>query len=87
VRFDAGGVLFALHAIPAASAAQIAIADPPRRRGDTAIKFTFHVDDLEAARAQLANHGAQMSEIVASGDLALCDGIDPEGNVFQIANR
>jgi catechol 2,3-dioxygenase-like lactoylglutathione lyase family enzyme len=87
IRFDAGGVLFALHAIPAEVAKHIAISDPPKRRGDTAIKFTFHVADVEAARQQLLAHGAQMSEIARHADLELCDGLDPEGNVFQIANR
>ena len=76
---ELGGVV--LHAIPDAIAAMIVIEDPPRPREDTAIKLVFAAPDLAAARAQLIAAGAQMGEIKAWG---ACDGVDPEGNVFQI---
>ena len=85
-RYDAGGVLFALHAIPTDIAKTIEISEPPRRRSDTAIKYTFHVDDVPAVRARLAAHGVTMSEPRTFGSRTFCDGVDPEGNVFQIAN-
>jgi catechol 2,3-dioxygenase-like lactoylglutathione lyase family enzyme len=81
VPLDAGGAILGLHAIPAAIAAEIAIAAPPVARADTPIKLVFEVDDLEAARAHLIGHGAVMQAPRWGG----CDGCDPEGNVFRIA--
>jgi catechol 2,3-dioxygenase-like lactoylglutathione lyase family enzyme len=80
-ELDAGAATIALHAIPAAIAARIAISAPPAAREDTPIKLVFEVDDLSAARAHLIAHGATMGEVRSWG---ACDGIDPEGNVFQI---
>jgi catechol-2,3-dioxygenase len=84
VELDAGGSRVALHAIPAAIAKDIAIATPPAPRSGTAIKLVFATDDLAAARAHLIAHGAVMDEPRSWG---ACDGIDPEGNVFQIVTR
>jgi predicted enzyme related to lactoylglutathione lyase len=81
VEFDAGGVRFALHAIPAHIAADITISDPAEAREETPIKLIFEVADLDAARARLALHGAQLMTVSAWGS---CDGLDPEGNVFQL---
>lgn len=86
VRYAAGGVVFALHAIPAAIAKSIEIDEPPQRRDDSAIKYTFHVADLPAELARLAAHGVTMSGPRTFGARSFSDGIDPEGNVFQIAN-
>jgi len=87
VRFDAGGCAVALHAIPAAIAAGIEIEDPPRARGETPIKLAFHVDDVDAARARLVARGVPMREARRWDGVAFCDGLDPEGNVFQITTR
>jgi catechol 2,3-dioxygenase-like lactoylglutathione lyase family enzyme len=81
LEMDAGGVTVALHAIPPHIAADIVIASPPVAREETPIKLIFEVPDLEAARAFLMAHGAQMMDIRPWGS---CDGLDPEGNVFQI---
>ena len=70
----------ALHAIPDSIAAAIQIQSPPAARSDSAIKLVFEVADLTAARAHLEEHGAVMREARPWG----CDGLDPEGNVFQI---
>jgi catechol 2,3-dioxygenase-like lactoylglutathione lyase family enzyme len=82
--FDAGGVSLALHAIPAEIAPNIQITTPPKARTDGPIKPIFQTDDVAAARAHLQAHGAVMFE--PRGD-ASCDGLDPEGNVFQIVQR
>ena len=87
VRLDAGGCALALHAVPHEVAERIGIESPPRAREDCAIKLAFHVDDIDAARASLAGHGARMGETHRTGDVAICDGLDPEGNVFQITTR
>ncbi len=82
VELDAGGVTVALHAIPEAIAASIAVGDPPLARESAPIKLVFAVDDVAAARARLAASGAVMGDVRSWG---ACDGVDPEGNVFQIA--
>lgn len=83
-EFQAGGATLALHAIPPTIAAGIEIADPPRARANTPIKLVFEVPDLETARAHLTAHGVVLSEPFNWG---ACDGLDPEGNVFQIVER
>jgi predicted enzyme related to lactoylglutathione lyase len=82
--FDAGGggaVTLALHAIPAAIAGQIEIADPPEARSESAKKLIFAAADLEQARAQLAAHGAVILEPRRARSF---DALDPEGNVFGV---
>jgi catechol 2,3-dioxygenase-like lactoylglutathione lyase family enzyme len=79
-EFEAGGIRFALHTIPANIAKHIEIAQPPRAREDNPIKLTFEVDDLAAARTQLQSLGA----MIIDRSWGTCDVIDPEGNVFQI---
>ncbi len=79
----------------AAGATQLALhlAGPAHRRpGATATasnaKLVFTVDrDLTELRAELVERGVAMREIKAFPPLTgpLCDGLDPEGNVFQLA--
>jgi predicted enzyme related to lactoylglutathione lyase len=87
IRLDAGGCVLALHAIPEPIAAGIQIESPPRPRSDTPLKLTFHVDDIDAAKRALAGAGAIMYDVLRSDGVAMCDGLDPEGNVFQITTR
>lgn len=84
VEFDAGGALLALHAIPAQIADTIETATPPEARAETPIKLVFEAADVVAAREHLISHGAVMFEPRASGG---CDGLDPEGNVFQVVSK
>ena len=81
LEFDAGGVALALHEIPAHIAKDIEITSPPTAREETPIKLVFEVPEIEVARVHLINHGAVMAEPSGWGS---CDGVDPEGNVFQI---
>lgn len=81
-EFATGGASLLLHAIPPGLAAEISITDPPRTREESATKLLFRVTDVEAERARLVSHGVRMLELRAWG---ACDGVDPEGNVFQIA--
>ena len=83
VEFEAGGCLVALHAIPIAISKDIVITRPPEPRDETPMKLVFETPDLEATRSHLLSHGAVMRELRRSG---VCDGLDPEGNVFQIIN-
>jgi predicted enzyme related to lactoylglutathione lyase len=82
VELDAGGATVALHAIPAGYAADIVIASPPVAREETPLKLVFDVPDVAVAREQLSARGATM---MAPSPWGSCDGLDPEGNVFQIA--
>lgn len=83
VQLDAGGVIFALHAIKPGPK----LPDPPPERVDSSIKLCFHVDDVEAGRAALVAAGVRMRQVHRYSGIAFCDGIDPEGNVFQITTR
>lgn len=80
-ELDAGGTTVGLHAIPDEIAQQIEISLPPEARSDTPIKLRFEATDLAQAIAHLTVHGAVMFEPTPWGS---CDGLDPEGNVFQI---
>jgi catechol 2,3-dioxygenase-like lactoylglutathione lyase family enzyme len=87
VRLDAGGAGLALHGIPKGVAKGIVIDDPPRAREAAPIKLAFHADDPEAERARLVERGVTMRSVRRFGTVVFCDGLDPEGNVFQITNR
>lgn len=81
IRLDAGGVVLALHALrgePAASGGP---------REDSYWKPCFHADDVAATRERLIGAGVAMGEVVRFGEVAYCDGADPDGNVFQITSR
>ena len=83
VRLDAGGAVLALHAIKPGPARP----SPQPERVDSYVKLCFHVDDIDAARATLTSAGVRMRDIHRHGAAAFCDGIDPEGNIFQITTR
>ncbi len=57
---------------------------------DNNTKLVFEVEtDIEAARNELVSKNVQMREIKTfeNYDFWLCDGTDPEGNVFQLKCR
>lgn len=76
-----------VHAIPAAIAQDITIGNPPEIREETPIKLLFPVASIADARAIAASLGGQLNppdrEWQAHG-IRVCDGYDPEGNVFQL---
>ena len=84
VQLDAGGVVFALHAI---KPGPTPLPEPPPERVDSCIKLCFHVDDVDAARAKLVTAGIRMRDVHHYDGVAFCDGVDPEGNIFQITTR
>lgn len=58
-----------------------------RHQFDNNTKLVFQIDtDIESARNELLSKNVQMREIKTfeGYDFWLCDGIDPEGNVFQL---
>ncbi len=74
VELDAGATTIALHAWDGEAA-------------DGPAKLVFFAEDVAAARDLLLARGAPMGEIVMFGDIALCDGRDPDGNMIQISSR
>lgn len=83
-EFDAGGVKFSLHEIPARLAQDIQIAQPPQARSATPIKLFFETDDLAAARQRSSALGGVMGDVHERLGFPACDGVDPEGNVFTL---
>ena len=51
------------------------------------VKIVFGSKDVAAERERLIERGVEMSEVVAFGDIHLCDGRDLDGNWFQISSR
>ena len=87
---DAPRFRLVIHGIPAAIAANIEIANPPKPRADTAIKLSFEVASLSAARECARQHGGELHPADREWDfqgLRICDGTDPEGNVVQFLER
>jgi predicted enzyme related to lactoylglutathione lyase len=82
--FDFGGAGFALHAIPEEYARNIQLSSPPKPRETGAVKLIFKVEDLPVERARLEAMGVQMLQRPWQNPAESCEGIDPEGNVFQI---
>lgn len=83
LRLDAGACALALHALSPATPPR----DEPAPRLDSWIKVCFHVDDIDGARAALVARGAAMRDVHRYEGVAFCDGVDPDGNVFQITTR
>jgi predicted enzyme related to lactoylglutathione lyase len=86
VELDLGGARLSLHAIPPRIARTISVTNPPRAREETPFKLVFEVEDVAQTRRHLSQRGATMFEPrpSSSGPLGTCDGLDPEGNVFQL---
>jgi predicted enzyme related to lactoylglutathione lyase len=81
------GSQLTIHAIPPHLAATIEIKTPATRREETPIKLVFAVASLAAARARAEKHGGEVDPVEREWrlvDSMVCDGHDPEGNVFQL---
>lgn len=74
--------------IPDSLAAGIHIETPPKAREQTPIKLVFSIDDIECARCVAQDHGGVVHPPEREWEFdgaRRCDGVDPEGNVFQLA--
>ena len=81
---DAGPCQLALHRVGKA----YRVADPASWQVDSNAKLVMTVDrPLAELRAELAEKGIKLGKIKSYPGLTglLCDGKDPEGNVFQLA--
>lgn len=82
-----GGNQITIVAIPERIASKVDIASPPRRREETPIKLFFAVPRLDAARKTIAGLGGALDPPEREWQFRgwrVCDGHDPEGNVFQL---
>jgi catechol 2,3-dioxygenase-like lactoylglutathione lyase family enzyme len=56
-------------------------------RADTAWKPVYITDDVQAAHDRLSGAGARVRPVQTFEDCSGFDAIDPDGNIFRIANR
>jgi catechol-2,3-dioxygenase len=80
VEFDAGSTCIALHKIPETIASQIQLSSPPEPRKNNPVKLIFEVADLAHETKRLASLGVTLHQ----QPWGAWDGIDPEGNIFQL---
>jgi catechol 2,3-dioxygenase-like lactoylglutathione lyase family enzyme len=80
VRLDSGGSVLALHAIHHRDATSA----PAAPRVGSRHKLCFHTDDVDQERARLVAAGVAMRDVHRYSEVTFCDGVDPEGNIFQI---
>lgn len=86
-RLGSGAFELVVHGIPPHIAETFTISTPPQRREDAAIKLIFPVASIADARATAARLGGELNapdREWALGSMRVCDGHDPEGNVFQL---
>lgn len=81
------GYELSVLAMPEHLALQVTLQSPPAPREDTPVKVSFLVRDIESRRQTVLNAGGSLKPPEATwswrGQLHL-DGVDPEGNVFQL---
>jgi predicted enzyme related to lactoylglutathione lyase len=73
--------------IPRDIAQSITIEQPPVRRERVPVKLVFFVENIEHARSAAAELGGGLNPADREWDYQghkVCDGFDPEGNVFQL---
>jgi predicted enzyme related to lactoylglutathione lyase len=78
---------FIIVRVPKRIADTIDIATPPEPREDTPLKLVFGVEDIAHARDRAAELGGAMNVVEREWEFdgtKVCDGYDPEGNVFQL---
>ena len=86
-RLGTGAFELVVHGIPPHIDATFESSSPPERREEAAIKLVFPVADIAIARATAALLGGEMNPPDCEwqlGSQRVCDGVDPEGNVFQV---
>lgn len=84
--FEAGGARFALHAIPTEIARNIEISSPPEPRESSPVKLVFAVENVPEERKRLEALGIALFHRPWQNPARECEGVDPEGNIFQITS-
>jgi predicted enzyme related to lactoylglutathione lyase len=78
---------FVILRIPRRIADTIDVAKPLEPREDTPLKLVFGVEDIAHARDRASELGGAMNAAEREWEFEgarVCDGYDPEGNVFQL---
>jgi hypothetical protein len=84
---DATDFQLVIVEVPADIAATLTIGDPPARRVNSPIKLAIPVSSIADIRAAAPGRGAMVDPVDSEwyfGSTLVCDGHDPEGNVFQL---
>jgi predicted enzyme related to lactoylglutathione lyase len=87
VLLEAASFQLVVLQIPERIAANITIEKPPRKRENAPIKLFLNVSSLENARQTAKRLGGNLNGAEMEWKfhgVKRCDGIDPEGNVFQL---
>src|SRR5215475_13681085 len=87
VILASGPSQFVIVRIPKRIADTIDITTPPEVREDTPLKLVFGVEDITHAGDRVAKLGGAMKAVEHEWQFngaKVCDGHDPEGNVFQL---
>lgn len=87
VVLETAGFRLIVHRIPERHARGITISEPAVVRERGAVKLCLPVDDLASARRTAAEQGGEVyppGREWRYGDATVCDGYDPDGNVFQL---
>ena len=85
IILDGHGMQLLVHETPEFVAKEIEVKTPPEVRSDTALKFFFPVESLEAASEAVTENGGVVLEDIYSGPRFNVRNVtDPEGNVCQI---
>ena len=90
VELESNSFQLVVLQIPRHIADTIVIASPPDRREDRAVKLVLFVQSIERARAAAASYGGLLNASEREWQFqgaTVCDGHDPEGNVFQLRQQ
>jgi predicted enzyme related to lactoylglutathione lyase len=84
---ESDGMQLVIVKIPQEIAVTIEIQSPPICREDTPIKLIFPVPSIHEARSMAARYGGELNSAEKEWSFQgnrVCDGHDPEGNVFEV---
>jgi catechol 2,3-dioxygenase-like lactoylglutathione lyase family enzyme len=86
ILLESPGFQLVVHRISVHGPTAIQAAEPPDRRAKAAFKPVFFVHSLENVRTMVGAHGGAMEprdKEWSFNGVAVCDAVDPEGNVIQ----
>jgi catechol 2,3-dioxygenase-like lactoylglutathione lyase family enzyme len=86
ILLESPGFQLVVHRIPGHAESLLEVAEPAARRASAAFKPVFFVQSLENVRTMAKTHGGTMEsrdQQWSFNGVAVCDGVDPEGNVIQ----
>ena len=90
ILLESPGFQLVVHRITGAGPAADDIAAPPARRATAAFKPVFFVPSISRLREVAETHGGVMEPVDREwsfNGVAVCDGLDPEGNVIQFREQ